>query len=55
MSKGILFWVLMIIWLIFGSYVGYSGGLTWVHTSGSLLPWLCVALTGWQVFGSPVT
>jgi hypothetical protein len=51
MSKGLLFWILMVLWLIFGSYVGYAGGVTWVHVGSNLIPWLCVALLGWHNFG----
>jgi len=55
MSKGLLFWILMLIWLLLGAWVGYStGGNYFVHAGGSLLPWLCMLVLGWQTFGSPI-
>jgi hypothetical protein len=55
MSLQLLFWILMLIWLIFG--VAYNGGyLTgpygpWGHT---LLLFILFLILGWQAFGSPV-
>jgi hypothetical protein len=55
MGMGLLFWILMLIWLIFG-FVQNSGivpgpyGL-WGH---SLLLFILLLLLGWQVFGAPI-
>jgi len=54
MSKGLLFWILVLIWLLFGSWNGYSAGVGFVYVGMSILPWLCSLLLGWQVFGSPI-
>ena len=56
MSMGLLFWILMLIWLIFG--VAHNWGAVpgpygpWGH---SLLLFILLLLLGWQVFGAPIT
>jgi hypothetical protein len=59
MTKAFIFWLLMLLWLIFGtvwlwpagpavSFSAYGGvGLSW-------LSFVLFALLGWQAFGSPV-
>jgi hypothetical protein len=48
MSRGILFWMLMILWLIFGFVVYWPG----YYVIGShVLLWVVIALLGWQVYG----
>jgi hypothetical protein len=55
MSKGLLFWVLMILWLVFGI------GLTFWPTPGPyikagpmLLEFVLFGLLGWAVFGPAI-
>jgi hypothetical protein len=55
MSMSLLFWILMLIWLIFGFFqhwgvVPGSYGV-WGH---SLLLFILLLLLGWQVFGAPI-
>lgn len=55
MSMGLLFWILMLIWLIYGFAWGY-GGIPgpygpWGH---SLLLFILLLLLGWQTFGAPI-
>ena len=55
MTLGLAFWILMLIWLIFGvvyhgGYLGPSYGL-WGHT---LLLFVLFLLLGWKVFGPPL-
>jgi hypothetical protein len=53
MDKGILFWVLMVIWLVFG-FVGERFE-PWARTWGNtLLIFVLFALLGWRVFGPAV-
>ena len=56
MPLQILFWVLMIIWLVFGFWSGYVPGQPYPVKSwgGSLLIFVLLAVLGWQVFGAPV-
>lgn len=56
MTRGLLFWVIMIILLILaiGSYWGHSfGGSYWV-VGMSAVQYILIGLLGWQVFGPAV-
>ena len=56
MTMRLLFWILMLLWLVFGIggpvYLGYGGN--GIHIAGVSLAYICVALLGWKVFGRPV-
>lgn len=57
MSTGLLFWILMILWLLFGCWTnwpqnGSSNGFQ--HLGGSLLEFVLLFLLGWKVFGFPI-
>jgi len=56
MPLAILFWVLMIIWLVFGAWSGYTPGQPYPFRAwgGSLLIFILLALLGWAQFGAPV-
>lgn len=53
MSRGLIFWVLMLIWLVFylltnlGPYHGYAG-------YSVVLEYVLFLLLGWQVYGRPI-
>jgi len=55
MTRGLAFWVLMLIWLVVGIawhfawIAGPYGGLGF-----ALIPFLLFCLLGWQVFGAPL-
>jgi hypothetical protein len=53
MSIGVLFWVLMILWLLFGFFYNTSpsrfGPYGWA--GNSLLLFILMALLGWEIFG----
>lgn len=51
MSKGLLFWILMILWLLFSVWSAWPG---YHIIGGSLLLWAVIALLGWQVFGAAI-
>ncbi len=52
MSIGILFWILMLFWLFFGSWANWGLG---VHILGpNLLLFVIILVLGWKVFGSPI-
>jgi hypothetical protein len=53
MPKGLLFWILMILWLILGLWA------VWPITNfglagGNLLLFILLGLLGWKVFGPPL-
>jgi hypothetical protein len=51
---GLLFWILMLIWLVFGLVV-WRGTLGIYGPLGStLLLFILFLLLGWQVFGAPI-
>lgn len=54
MSLGLAFWVIMLIWLVFGIIVHvYPGGVYGVW-GGTLLLFVLLLLLGWKVFGAPL-
>lgn len=52
MNIGTCFWVIMIIWLIFGLLI-WNSVITWASapTVSNLLLWVLFALLGWKTFG----
>ncbi len=56
MPIGILFWVLMIFWFLFGLYWNrrdIAGGNYGV-AGGNLVLFILLALLGWKTFGPPL-
>lgn len=54
MSIGLVFWILMLLWLILGFALrlGYLGPhIVW---GGDIMLFLLLLLLGWKVFGAPV-
>jgi hypothetical protein len=56
MTPGLLFWILMILWLVFGFWSGYTPGQPYPVRSwgGNILLFILFAILGWQVFGAPI-
>jgi hypothetical protein len=54
MTLGLAYWVLMLIWLVFGvlTHLGMIGGV-WAGGNVVLL-FILFLLLGWQVFGAPL-
>jgi hypothetical protein len=51
MSIGLLFWVLMVLWVIFYGWGRTTGGAAyWPNYNGWLL-WVLFFLVGWRIFG----
>jgi hypothetical protein len=54
MTRGLAFWILMLLWLV----LGIAWHLAWLGTFGvlgiALVPFLLFGLLGWQVFGPPL-
>ena len=54
MTLGILFWILMLLWLI-GYGVGWrTAPQPWPQAGTSLLLFFIILALGWQVFGAPI-
>jgi len=56
MTLGLLYWILMLFWLIFGLWNGYAPGQPFTFRSwgGTLLEFILFLIVGWRVFGSPI-
>lgn len=61
MTMAFIFWVLMLIWLLFGiyggriAYRGRNGNAEWYYpVGGGLLLFLLLFVLGWRVFGFPI-
>jgi len=55
MPLAVAFWVVMLIWLLFGLWVGYIPNQPYLRTGGGhILLFIVVAILGWAVFGPPV-
>jgi hypothetical protein len=54
MTLGLCFWIIMLVWLVFGAllHFGVVGGL-WAGANVLLL-FVLFLLLGWQVFGAPL-
>ena len=52
MTIGLLFWVIMIIWLLFGLFTYWPApGTRPYPLGGHIVLWVLLALLGWKVFG----
>lgn len=55
MSKGLAFWILMLLWLALALWISWpAAGGNWVFTGHAVLLFVLFSLLGWQVFGPPV-
>lgn len=56
MSRGLIFWVLMLLWLVFGlfAYLGSGPYLKWGLAGNGLLTFILFGLLGWKVFGPAI-
>jgi len=54
MSIGLIFWIIMLIWLLFA--IAWNRGMTgdWGPLGNSLMLFVLFLLLGWKVFGAPV-
>lgn len=55
MTLGLAFWIIMLVWLVFGLafHFGYLGG-PYGFVGSTLLLFILFGLLGWQVFGAPL-
>jgi hypothetical protein len=59
MSKGLAFWIIMLILLVFGIWTGYAvpvvaGGYVHYYLGMTAVTYVLLFLLGWQVFGFPI-
>jgi hypothetical protein len=54
MTLGLAFWIIMLVWLVFGALLHFGMvGSAWAGANVVLL-FVLFALLGWQVFGAPL-
>jgi hypothetical protein len=51
MSFGLLFWILMLLWFIFGMW-SHFGAVPYGPLGSNLLLFILLLLLGWKVFGA---
>jgi hypothetical protein len=56
MPLSILYWILMLLWLVFGLWSGYTPGQAYTYRAwgGSILQFILFAVIGWKLFGPPI-
>ena len=61
MTIGLIFWILMLLWLIFGLWQAWPGPGTpagpyagWYPLGSTVLLFILFLLLGWHAFGPPV-
>jgi hypothetical protein len=54
MTLGLCFWIIMLIWLVFGGLVHFGMIATAYAGVSTLLLFVLFALLGWQAFGAPL-
>lgn len=56
MSLGLVFWILMLVWLVFGIWSAWptikEGGIK--NSGGTLLLFILLLVLGWKTFGAPI-
>lgn len=52
MSLGLIFWILMLVWAVFG-WAGARLG-TWAPLGSTALLFVLLLILGWSIFGAPV-
>lgn len=54
MTLGLAFWVLMLVWLVFGLVVWSGNAGPYVGLGSTLLIFILFLLLGWHTFGPPL-
>jgi hypothetical protein len=54
MNIGLAYWILMLIWLVFGLAVWQGAVGPYGPVGSTLLLFILLLLLGWRVFGAPV-
>jgi hypothetical protein len=54
MTLGLCYWILMLIWLVFGLLVHFGIAAAYGAVGNVVLLFILFLLLGWQVFGPPL-
>lgn len=53
MTIGFIFWLLMLLWLVFGIW-SYRAAPNWPYAAGNGFMFVLLFLIGWKTFGWPI-
>jgi len=54
MTLGLAYWILMLLWLVFGLALHFGPAWPYWGWGGGLLLFILLLLLGWRVFGPPL-
>lgn len=54
MTLALAYWLILLLWTVFGALPAIRKGSSWTDAGASLMPWLAAVLIGWHVFGPPI-
>ena len=54
MTLGLAFWIIMLIWFVFGLVIHFGYVTPYATLGNSLLLFVLFGLLGWQTFGAPL-
>jgi len=54
MTLGLAFWILMLIWFVFGVLIHFGFAGSYGVIGNTVLIFVLFLLLGWQVFGAPL-
>jgi hypothetical protein len=54
MTLGLCYWILMLVWLVFGILVHYGMAAGFGAVGNVILLFILFLILGWQVFGAPL-
>lgn len=54
MTRGLLYWILMLLWLLFGAWGYFGTAPSWHPIGNYLLLFLLFVLIGWDLYGAPI-
>ena len=54
MTFGLIFWILMLLWLVYGVWGYWAGPQPYYWHGHGVLLFILFLLLGWKIFGAPV-
>lgn len=54
MTLGLLFWILMLLWVVFYGWGWHTSPQPWGQAGPSLLLFFIILVLGWHAFGAPI-
>ncbi len=54
MTRGLIFWVIMLVWIVFFTAVSFGFGGSYAARASGIVELVLFVLLGWNVFGPPI-